>query len=112
MNEPGICPVCNAFQDPDTGNCLICGKHYHLLDIPKDKIDNSLVGDFFVRLPNGFLTFRAMVEMVVEHEQRTTLRYNKKEIPSIFRDEAKLIFRFINDDDALYKIYTCGTLVD
>lgn len=33
MGESGICPVCWAFQDPDTGKCLVCGKSYTVLNI-------------------------------------------------------------------------------
>lgn len=31
MFTEGICPVCQAFQDPATGKCLVCGRAYHVL---------------------------------------------------------------------------------
>lgn len=31
MFTEGICPVCQAFQDPATGKCLVCGRTYHVL---------------------------------------------------------------------------------
>lgn len=31
MFVEGVCPVCQAFQDPDTGKCLVCGHTYHVL---------------------------------------------------------------------------------
>ena len=112
MFEEHICPLCGAFQNPDTGECLICGKSYHILDIPASTLvtrNGYAVGDFLVPLPNGFLTFKAIVEMTVEQEQRPTLQYNKEEIPSAFRNEAKLTFHFVADNDekgTLFQIYT------
>lgn len=31
MFTEGICPVCQALQDPTTGKCLVCGRTYHVL---------------------------------------------------------------------------------
>ena len=31
MFTEGICPVCQAFQDPATGKCLVCGRTYNVL---------------------------------------------------------------------------------
>ena len=31
MFTEGICPVCQAFQDPATGKCLVCGRAYNVL---------------------------------------------------------------------------------
>lgn len=110
MNEPGICPLCNALQNPDTGNCLICGKHYHLLDIPTSETDNCIPSDFLVRLPNGFLTFKALVEMALKRNPEPTLLHDEKEVAYTFHDEAKITFHFVADNDemeTLYKIY-CG----
>ena len=84
MNEPGICPLCNALQNPDTGNCLICGKHYHLLDIPTSETDNCIPSDFLVRLPNGFLTFKALVEMALSETQNQHFYTMKKKQHTLF----------------------------
>ena len=72
MLEEHICPLCNAFQDPDTGECLICGKHYHILDIPNTS-DREPIGDFIVPLSNGFLTFKASVEMAIEENTENVI---------------------------------------
>ena len=34
MFEKHICPVCWAFQDPNTGKCLVCGEKYYILNTP------------------------------------------------------------------------------
>lgn len=30
LELPNICPVCWAFQDPDTHKCLCCGHTWHI----------------------------------------------------------------------------------
>lgn len=109
MLEEHICPLCNAFQDPDTGKCLICGKHYHVLDIP-NAADSSPTGDFIIPLSKGFLTFKALVEMVIEENTEAIIdpRYGKILIPPI--QDAKIIFHLLNDDNnTLYQFYGGGT---
>ena len=59
------CPLCNAFKDPNTGECLVCGKNYHILDIPTDSNNNYLAADFLVPFKNGFITFQATPRMEV-----------------------------------------------
>jgi len=101
MFEKHICPVCWAFQDPDTGKCLICGKRYHILDIPEP------IGDFIVPLSNGFLTFKASVETRIEEKADTILdpRCGEILIPPTY--DAKIIFHFLADDNnTLYQFYS------
>ena len=105
MLEEHICPLCNAFQDPDTGKCLICGKHYHVLDIP-NTADNEPIGDFIVPLSNGFLTFRASVEMAIEEHPETMIDPKCGEILIPPKYEAKIIFHFLTDENnTLYQFY-------
>ena len=102
MLEEHICPLCNAFQDPDTGECLICGKHYHVLDIP----NTSDRGDFIVPLSNGFLTFKASVEMARGEHTENVIdpKYGEILIPP--KHEAKIIFHFLTDENnTLYQFY-------
>lgn len=108
MFEEHICPLCGAFQNPDTGECLICGKSYHILDIP-NMMEGRVIGDFIVPLPTGFLTFRAFVEMTMEQETATSVLRNGKEITLPIHDTAKLTFHFLTEDDKekpLFRIYT------
>ena len=30
MEQINTCPKCNAFCDPDTGDCLICGENHQI----------------------------------------------------------------------------------
>lgn len=105
MGESGICPLCNAFQDPDTGKCLVCGKRYYVLDIP-NVTDHNPIGDFIIPLSNGFLTFKASVEMAVEENTNTIIdpRCGEILIPPSY--EAKITFHFLTDEnDTLYQFY-------
>ena len=34
MFEKHVCPICWAFQNPKTGECLVCGKAYTIIDAP------------------------------------------------------------------------------
>lgn len=105
MLEEHICPLCNAFQDPDTGKCLICGKRYHILDIP-NAAESEAVGDFIVPLSNGFLTFKASVEMAIEENTETVIDPKCGEILIPPKYEAKIIFHFLTDDNnTLYQFY-------
>ena len=72
MNESGICPVCWAFQDPDTGKCLVCGKTYTVLNI--DPLPLKGLGrtqDFAIPIhdstKNGYLTIRGCPEITIEN---------------------------------------------
>lgn len=105
MLEEYICPLCNAFQDPDTGKCLVCGKRYYVLDIP-NAAESEPVGDFIVPLSNGFLTFKASVEMAIEENTGTPIdpRCGEILIPPAY--EAKITFHFLTDEnDTLYQFY-------
>ena len=98
MLEEHICPLCNAFQDPDTGKCLICGKHYHVLDVP-NTTDSEPIGDFIVPLLNGFLTFRASVEMAIEENAETVIDPKCREILIPPTYKAKITFHFLLDEN-------------
>lgn len=72
MNEPGICPVCWAFQDPKTGNCLVCGKTYTVLNIePLSLKGFGRTQDFAIPIhdstKNGYLTIRGCPEITAEN---------------------------------------------
>ena len=105
MLEERICPLCNAFQDPDTGKCLVCGKSYHVLDIP-NTADNGPISDFIVPLSNGFLTFKASVEMAIKENAETVIDPKCGEILIPPKREAKIIFHFLTDENnTLYQFY-------
>ena len=105
MLEERICPLCNAFQDPDTGKCLVCGKHYHVLDIP-NAAEGEPIGDFIVPLSNGFLTFKASVEMAVEENTETVIDPKCGEILIPPTYKAKITFHFLPDENnTLYEFY-------
>ena len=100
--EPNICPVCWAFQDPDTGKCLVCGEKYHILDVPVSLNPNQepYYGKFLVSCANGFFTFYANAQMEFIRP------------PSGIEGQIKLIFDFIPDDktQSLLQIYTNAAL--
>ena len=100
--EPNICPVCWAFQDPDTGKCLVCGEKYHILDVPVSLNPNQepYFGKFLIPCANGFFTFYANAQMEFIHP------------PSGIEGQIKLIFDFIPDDktQALLQLYTGAAL--
>ena len=105
MLEEHICPLCGAFQNPDTGKCLICGKHYHVLDIPNTS-DREPIGDFIVPLSNGFLTFKASVEMAIEENTENVIDPKCGEILIPPKREAKITFHFLPDENnTLYEFY-------
>lgn len=102
--EPNICPLCWAFQNPNTGECLVCGKHYHLLDVPITSFSEPCVGDFVVPLPNGFLTFKASVVMTITQEQTTTLYHNESLLLPPTNDVA-LTFNFLAETDEPHSVF-------
>ena len=65
MFESNICPVCWAFQDPNTGRCLVCGKRYNVLNIPPVIVpcQETIIDSFVIPYPNGNLIFDASVTM-------------------------------------------------
>ena len=72
MNESGICPVCWAFQDPNTGKCLVCGKTYTVLNIdPLPLKGFGRTQDFAIPIhdstKNGYLTIRGCPEITIEN---------------------------------------------
>ena len=84
------CPLCNAFKDPNTGNCLVCGKDYHVLDIPTDDNNKYLAADFLIPFKNGYITFQAAPKMEVIPK---SISFDE---PQVFRyEEAQLNFTFI-----------------
>lgn len=71
MNEPGICPVCWALQDPNTGNCLVCGKTYTVLDIePLPLKGFGRTQNFAIPIhdltQNGYLTIQGSPAITIE----------------------------------------------
>lgn len=63
MFTEGICPVCQAFQDPATGKCLVCGRTYHVLvgePLPLDGYNRLQYYAIPVQYQNriGYLTLR------------------------------------------------------
>ena len=72
MFEEHICPVCWAFQDPDTGNCLVCGKTYTVLNIePLPLRGFGRTQDFAIPIHdlerNGYLTIKGCPEITIEN---------------------------------------------
>ena len=72
MGESGICPVCWAFQDPDTGNCLVCGKSYTVLNIESLPLKGfGRTQDFAIPIHDsgrdGYLTIRGCPEINIEN---------------------------------------------
>ena len=81
MNEPGICPVCWAFQDPNTGKCLVCDKAYVVLDINPQSLNSmGILTDYAIPIKDkgsvGFLTIRGYPMLSVDScsygEQKVT----------------------------------------
>ena len=113
MIEKGICPVCLAFQDPSTGECLACGKKYHILDIPTDinlrQSDNNPM-DFIVRFNNGFMVFSSYPRMEISQSQEEAILNGTPEFCFLnnYKSEAKIIFDFIPDEETktLFTLYT------
>lgn len=84
------CPLCNAFKDPDTGKCLVCGKNYHVLDIPTNSNNEFFAADFLMPFKNGFITFQAAPRIEVIP---TSISFDE---PKVFRyEEAQLNFTFL-----------------
>lgn len=113
MFEKHICPVCLAFQDPDTGECLVCGKKYHILDIPTDidlqQNDNNPI-DFIVHFNNGFMTFSSYPRMEINRSQDEVILNGTPEFCFLnnYKNEAKIIFDLIPDEKTktLFTLYT------
>ena len=91
--EPNICPVCWAFQNPDTGRCLVCGEKYHILDVPILFTPNQepYFGKFLMPCANGFFTFYADAQI---------------------EGQMKLTFDFVPDDktQTLFQMHTDAAL--
>lgn len=101
--EPNICPLCWAFQNPNTGECLVCGKHYHLLDVPITSFSEPCIGDFVIPLPNGFLTFKASAAMTVEQDY-VAAPYNRELVLPPTNDVA-LTFHFLPESDEPHSVF-------
>lgn len=117
MVEENICPVCLAFQNPNTGECLVCGKKYHTINIPTDislcQNDNNPI-DFIVHFNNGFMTFSSYPRMEINRSQDEVILNG---IPQFFfldnyKNEAKIVFDFIPDEKTktLFTVYTEGKI--
>lgn len=78
MFEEHICPVCWAFQDPDTGKCLVCGKTYTVLNIePLPLRGFGRTQDFAIPIHdlerNGYLTIQGCPEITIENSGRQNI---------------------------------------
>lgn len=108
--EPHVCPVCWAFQDPDTGHCLVCGEKYYVLDVPTAPLGGEKpFGHFLMPFINGFVTFYA--EASVDIQSNRCEEISGKDIismPVSCEDEATVTFNIIPDDNTgtLFKFYT------
>lgn len=82
MGESGICPVCWAFQDPATGNCLVCGKSYTVLNIESLPLKGfGRTQDFAIPIHDsgrdGYLTIRGCPEIIIENNGcQNTVKFN------------------------------------
>lgn len=106
MLEPNVCPVCWAFQNPDTGHCLVCGKRYNILNIPLVTIpcQETIVGSFVIPYPNGNIIFDASVTMECYAED-TFIIDTPRMAPT---NKAQIVFDLKPDKDtnALFTIYS------
>lgn len=101
------CPLCNAFKDPDTGKCLVCGKDYHVLDIPTDGNNEFLAADFLIPFKNGYITFQAAPRMEVVP---TSISFDE---PRIFKyEKAQLNFTFLpqGKEEVLFSCFAKGKI--
>ena len=78
MFERHICPVCWAFQDPNTGECLVCGKTYTVLNIePLPLRGFGRMQDFAIPIHdlerNGYLTIKGYPEITIENSGRQNI---------------------------------------
>ena len=93
MNEPGICPVCWAFQDPDTGECLVCGKSYTVLNIEPLPLNGfGRTQDFAIPIHdserNGYLTIRGCPEITIENNgHRQVINFSIEAKPLFVNDK-------------------------
>lgn len=65
MYEPNICPVCWAFQNPETKKCLVCGKAYNtFVGEPINLDEGNYITDYCIpiihRGKKGYLTIRGL----------------------------------------------------
>ena len=112
--EPNICPVCWAFQNPDTGRCLVCDEKYHILDVPVSLNPNQepYFGRFLVPFANGFITFYADARMEFICPPPLEITADVKAFPINDESQIRLTFDFIPDDETqtLLKVYTGAAL--
>lgn len=93
MGESGICPVCWAFQDPDTGKCLVCGKSYTILNIEPLPLNGfGRTQDFAIPIHdsgrNGYLTIKGCPEITIENNgHRQIVSFSVKAKPSFTNDK-------------------------
>lgn len=113
-SEPHICPVCWAFQDPDTGHCLVCGEKYYVLDMPTVQVEGDKPsGHFLMPFLNGFATFYAEASIDIQSNRCEEITGLDKPMPIPCKNEATITFNIIPDDDngTLFKFYA-GTLTN
>lgn len=105
MLESNICPVCWAFQDPNTGRCLVCGKRYNVLNIPliTAPCQGTIIDSFVIPYPDGNLIFDASVTM----ECCAADAFNDASLQIVPTSKAQIVFDLKPDKDtnALFTIY-------
>ena len=112
MFERHVCPICWALQDPDTGECLVCGEKYYILNVPllplplssEEKTDIKPC-KYLLPFSNGFITFTSQPTMEIVRDNEVSL-YG--EIPISCNNHAQLTFEFIPEDktDTLFQVYS------
>lgn len=71
MFEEYICPECLAFQNPTTGECLVCGRRFTKLNVKPIEIGEDTAPDWYYLPINwgnkkGFTTFYAKPSFQIE----------------------------------------------
>lgn len=110
MFEKHICPVCWAFQDPDTGECLVCGEKYYILNmpllplLPEEKTEIKPC-KYLLPFSNGFITFTSQPTMEITRDNEVSLYCD---IPISCNNHAQLTFEFIPEDktNTLFQVYS------
>lgn len=107
MFEKHICPVCWAFQDPNTGKCLVCGEKYYILNVPLQSLssDEKQPSKYLLPFINGFITFTSCPTMETTQNNEVSL-YG--DIPVSCNNHAQLTFDFIPDKETntLFQVYS------
>ena len=101
MEQINTCPKCNAFCDPDTGDCLICGENHQIFTGGVLKLGRQNWYSIPVELENGktaTLTFFGLPFIETDH--------NTENHPFLSDTHLEFIFipREIDESIALFTI--------